>query len=138
MWRKIHSNRDPRDTLFSELCREFKPRLSGLLAAAKKLIHKRPKVFFALMLMMLFLSVVLSFTAFRQHDQPVSVHYKHQPEVISDGFSRIAETAEKLNETIRLKRVVDSLTAKKQLSTADSLRLNSVLNRLEQIQKITK
>jgi len=137
MWKKIHSNRDPRDTLYSELRREFRPWLERIITALRRLVSVHPKLTFYLMLSLLLFSAVLSFTVFRSRE-PVKTTAGGRPAVISDGFSKIMETADRLKETIRLKRVVDSLTARERLSAADSLALDSVLIRLQQIQQLKK
>lgn len=136
MWRKIHSNRDPRDTLYSELRREFLPWFEKLIRACRSLLSGNPKATFLGMLILLLLSAALSFTVFRHPDPPKTKQPAKVPAVVSDGFSQIMATAGKLRETIRLKKVVDSLTSGKQLNAADSILLDSVLNRLQQIQKL--
>ena len=135
MWRKIHSNRDPRDTLFRELRKEFRPWFERLSMATKALIAGNPKAAFSVMIILLVLSSVLSFTVFRYREAKHPAILPAQPAVVSDGFSRIMLAAGKLKETIGLKRIVDSLTSKSQLSAADSILLDSVLNRLQQVQK---
>ncbi|MFD0764499.1 hypothetical protein ACFQZI_06520 [Mucilaginibacter lutimaris] len=88
------------------------------------------------MLLLLILSAALSFTLFRQPaDQKVKTAVKG-PAVVSDGFGKIMQAAGRIGETIELKHTVDSLTAKKQLGPADSVLLDSVLDRLQQIQTI--
>ena len=42
----------------------------------------------------------------------------------------------KIRETLRLKHLVDSISAKKQLSPADSTALDSALNELQRIKNI--
>ena len=133
MWRKIHSNRDPRDTLYSEIRKEFRPGIDKLAGFTRALLSGHPRLAFSAMLIMIIGSAVLSFTVFRHREKPATVMLTPQPAVVSDGFSRIMHATEKLTETIKLKRVVDSLTSKRQLSATDSLVLDSVLNRLQQV-----
>lgn len=132
MWRKIHSDRDPRDTLFSELRREFRPWLDRVLSLFRQFVAGYPRLTFGLMLILMLFSAVLSFTVFRNKEAPHKIALPGQPAVVSDGFGRIMEAAGQLSEAIRLRRTVDSLTAKSQLNTADSLLLDSILDRLQQ------
>lgn len=135
MWRKIHSNRDPRDTLYSELRKEFRPGVEKLITFCRELLSGNPKISFSLMLLLLLVSAALSFTVLRHPDSIKKKVAVQEPTIVSDGFSQIMQATGKLKETIRLKQTVDSLTAKKQLNAADSLLLDSVLSRLQQIQK---
>jgi hypothetical protein len=133
MWTKIHSNRDPRDTLFTEINKEFRPWFakagSGISVAFK--IH--PRAFFGGMVFLLLASCVLSFTVFRHPDKPAAAPAKVRVNPVEDGFSRIMKATGQLRETLRLKQTVDSLSAKKQLTPADSLALNNALDRLRNI-----
>lgn len=52
---------------------------------------------------------------------------------VNDGFGQIIKASTTLQETIRLKQRVDSITAKKVLSKADSTEL---LNDLDSLQRI--
>jgi hypothetical protein len=134
MWRKIHSNRDPRDTLLSELKKEFKPWVSNAKSFMVSALGSYPKFFFGCMITLLLVSFTLSFTVFRHREKPAVVAAKPQPDPVSDGFSQIMKATGHLRETLELKHTVDSLTSKKQLSATDSLLLDSALNRLQHIQ----
>jgi len=137
MWRKIHSNRDPRDTLYSELRKEFRPWFEKLTGRLAGMLSSHPRYFFSGMIALLLISFILSFTVFR-HPEKFAVAEHSRPDVVSDGFSQIMEATAKLNETIVLKRSVDSMTAKKTLSAADTVLLDSLLNRLQRNRKPTK
>ncbi|MES2108738.1 MAG: hypothetical protein V4577_08330 [Bacteroidota bacterium] len=134
MWRKIHSNRDPRDTLLSELQKEFKPWFSNAKNYTKAALGSYPKFFFGCMITLLLVSFTLSFTVFRHREKPKVVATKPRPDPVGDGFSQIMKATVHLRETLKLKHTVDSLTSKKQLSATDSLLLDSALNRLQHIQ----
>lgn len=137
MWKKIHSNRDPRDTLFSELQKEFGSHFTVAGNAFKNLASAYPKFLFGCMIFLMALSIVLSFTIFRHPDrkQPVAVS-KVSP--VEDGFSQILQAAGNIRATMQLKRMVDSLTAKKLLSGRDSILLDSALSRLAEIHQTLK
>ena len=134
MWRKIHSNRDPRDTIYSELKKEFSPYFGKANSAGKNLLGRYPKFFFGCMVTLMAVSLALSFTVFRHHE-PVKAQMptKTQSSPIQDGFTQIMVTAGEIKQTIKLKQLVDSITAKKQLTQADSTSLDSALNQLQRI-----
>lgn len=136
MWRKIHSNRDPRDTLYSEIRKEFRPGVEKLITCCREMLSGNPKTAFSLMSSLLLVSAVLSFTVFGHPDKDKKKASVQEPAVITEGFSQLIQATGKLKETIRLKQTVDSLTKKKQLDAADSLLLDNVLSRLQQIQKL--
>ncbi|MGY4539965.1 hypothetical protein ACVW0P_004406 [Mucilaginibacter sp. UYNi724] len=138
MWRKIHSNRDPRDTLFSEIKKEFQPYFTKAAGRFRLAATNYPRLFFGGMIVALLISIALSFTVFRQSEKVVAVMVKPHGNPATDGFEQIMQATGKLRETIRLKRLVDSLTAKKQLSNADTLLLDSALDRLQQIHHTLK
>jgi len=85
-----------------------------------------------MMVINIVLSVALSFTVFRQHAPPPKV-VKPQANPVSTGFDQIMRTGEKLKRTIGLKRQIDSLTAKKRLSAADSLALEKALDTIQKL-----
>jgi hypothetical protein len=138
MWRKIHSNRDPRDTLYSELQKEFKPWFTKARRCFSAALSDYPRFFFSGMVILLLVSMVLSFTVFRNPEKMAAVPEKKHPNVVEDGFSRIMQAAGQLKETLKLKTTVDSLAARKDLTRTDSLMLDSALSRLQQIHQPSK
>jgi hypothetical protein len=138
MWRKIRSNRDPRDTLYSELQKEFKPWFTKARRCFSAALSDYPRFFFSGMVILLLVSMVLSFTVFRYPENIAIVPEKKHPNVVEDGFSRIMQAAGQLKETLKLKTIVDSLAARKNLTQADSLMLDSALSRLQQIHQTSK
>jgi len=133
MWRKIHSNRDPRDTLYSELRKEFSPRLDGFKELLSNFLKGYPNFIYGLMILLMLVSAGLSFTVFRNPENAVAVTRKNFPEPLSEGFSQIMATTGRLRETLMLKHTVDSLTAIRQLSSRDSLTLENALDRLRKL-----
>jgi hypothetical protein len=133
MWRKIHSSRDPRDTLYSELVKEFKPRFAGFKIVLLTLLKGYPNFIFGLMVLLMLASVGLSFTVFRNREKVTAGTAKKAPDPVSDGFSQIMATSGRLRETLWLKHTVDSLASVKQLSPHDSLTLENALDRLRKI-----
>lgn len=138
MFRKIHSNREPGATLYSEIRKEFGSYFGKISEGAKALLQTHPwKAFYAMLFLML-LSLGLSFTVFRQPTpkqritaNPASSHSKRPG--LDDGFSRILATGAALQQTLHLKTEVESLLDKGRLSSADSLALEKALDSLQQI-----
>lgn len=137
MWRKIHSNRDPRDTLYSEIHREFSGYFAFAGNAGKRLISAYPKFIFGLMVTLMALSMVFSFTIFRR-PEPAKVPATIKVNPVEDGFGQIMQATGNIRATLHLKNLVDSLTSKKQLSRQDSTLLDSALDRLSKIHQSLK
>ncbi|SEN02131.1 hypothetical protein SAMN05192574_102204 [Mucilaginibacter gossypiicola] len=133
MWKKIHSNRDPRDTLYSEIRKEFGAYFFIAGVVSKRLLNAYPKIFLGVMIVLMLASATLSFTVFR-HPEPKATHVKETINPVGDGFSKILQTAAKIKEGLRLKKLIDSLSVSKQLSSADSVLLENALDSLQQIQ----
>ncbi|MBB6107834.1 hypothetical protein SAMN05421821_101253 [Mucilaginibacter lappiensis] len=137
MWKRIHSNRDPRDTLYSEIHKEFNGYFSRAADMCKRLWAAYPKFFFGGMVLLLSASLILSFSVFRHSEQKkAAVVSRVNP--VADGFNQILLATGNMRETIKLKKLIDSLTAKKQLSSVDSALLDSTLDRLSKIHQTLK
>ena len=138
MWRRIHSNRDPRDTLYSELRREFGNYFNRVIVFSKSLFGRYPKLIFSVMVISLSASLILSFTLFRHPEPKLEKAAKVKVNPVQDGFGEILLTTGKIRETLNLKHLVDSISGQKQLSAADSVLLDSALTRLQQIHNTIK
>lgn len=137
MWKRIPFNRDPKDTLYSELRKEFDKYFVTAGSIGKRLAGTYPRFFFGCMVILIVLSLVLSFTLFRHPGQKqISVVEKVNP--VRDGFKRIIQATGKIRETIALKKLVDSLTVKRELSQEDSALLDSALDDLSKIHQTLK
>jgi hypothetical protein len=134
MWRKITSNRDPRDTIYSELKKEFSPFVGKANGYSRDIAERYPKCIFGCMIALMLASATLGLTVFRHHPpapQSVQVDKGHSP--IQDSYSQLMSTVDKIGLTIQLKNRIDSITAKTQMTPADTIMLNSALNQLERI-----
>ncbi|WCT13327.1 hypothetical protein [Mucilaginibacter jinjuensis] len=143
MFKRIHSNRDPDETLWKALNQEFGTYFRRAGTQFGQLCLNYPKAIFGGMVALLLLSAALSFTGFyypakkpasgsaAPHPNPASVKSPHP---LDDGFSRILETGAALKQTFGLKQEVESILAKGKLSNADSLRLEQVLDSLAVLQ----
>jgi hypothetical protein len=135
MFKKITSNRDPRDTVFSELGKEFRPYVSKMRTALKKCAHNYPRFLFWMMVINISLSVILVTTVFRPTPEPKKSKPPVRVSPVSQGFDQIMQAGFALKQTIRLKREVDSLTRINPMSNADSIRLLKDLDSLQHIAK---
>ena len=130
MFRKIRSNRNPRDTLYSELKKELSPYLTALRLSLKKITQRYPKFLFAMMVINITLSAILVISIHRP-PPPKTVNLRP----INTGFDRIRQASEALRQTILLKQQVDSILSKKPLTAKDSLALENALDQLQKIKK---
>ena len=134
MFRKIHSNRDPRDTLYSELKKEFRVYTDKGNRISKYIAFKYPKLLFGVMITLMAVSAL---TAVLLHHTPApqeKVKHRSETAVIRTGFDHILAANAALTLTIRLRKQVDSISAKKQLTNTDSLTLMRDLDSLQHIQ----
>ena len=147
MFRKLHSNRDPRDTLLSEIKKEFGSHFEKAGDQLRGFTSRYPKILFGAMVTLMLLSVDLSLTVFRYRPPAVKhiatgTGIKKPPKSslspVTDGFGQILRIGDEIKETIALKKIVDSLTTKKSLSRQDSITLERALDRLQQIKQLVK
>lgn len=131
MFRKIHSNRDPGATVLSELRNEFKNYFEQASVVITQKMQKRPKLMLIAMTCCILLSAGLSFTLCRNPAPAETGKSAKHVNVVSDGFSQITTTANAIQQTIRLKRQIDSLCSKKTLSKQDSATLENDLDQLK-------
>jgi hypothetical protein len=136
MFKKIHSDRDPRDTVISEIKKEFKPYFSKARHSLKGTAERYPKFLFGMMVINITLSVILCFTVFRHREPPPQKALPVKLAApVSGGLDRIIRAGAALQQTIRLKKQVDSITRKKTLTPADSAALLKDLDSLQRIHR---
>ena len=133
MFRKIHSNRDPRDTLYSELKKEFSVYADKGSRFGQALAAKYPRFLFGLMTVLLLASAVLAVWLHPKMAPPEKVKQQTRSEVLNSSFDHILAAGVALKTTIHLRRQVDSITAKKLLTKADSITLVRDLDSLQHI-----
>lgn len=135
MFKKIHSNRDPRDTLYSELKREFSVCAEKGNGIFKRLICGYPRFAFGFMIVLMAASLILAVAL--HHQMPLIERKAKPPKAgaapVTEGFDNIMAAGVALKQTIRLRRQVDSITARKTLSKTDSLTLLRDLDSLQHI-----
>jgi hypothetical protein len=133
MWKKIRSNRNPEDTVYSEIRKEFNPYFERVGAGLNIFLQKFPKGVFGLMVVLMTASLVMTFTVFRHPEQKTMPVPKITIQPLHDGFDQILRAGAQLKETIRLKKIVDSISAKKRLTASDSIALVRALDSLQKI-----
>jgi hypothetical protein len=133
LFKRITSNRDPRDTVYSEIKKEFRPYFNKAGQGLKSTVDRHPKFLFAMMVINIVLSAILCLTVFR----PVPVSEKttkfNVAAPAANGFDQILQASAALRQTLRLKKQLDSLTRKNVLTHADSALLWSDLGQLQQL-----
>lgn len=138
MLKKIRSNRDPKDTLYAEIRKEFRPWFDKAGIFFQAGISRFPRGIFGLMIVMLIISAVLTFTVFRHPEPAKKPAIKKTAQPLNDGFNQIMLAGAQLKQTIRLKKIVDSILLKKVLSAADSAALLNALDSLRHIHPLFK
>lgn len=134
MFKKIHSNRDPRDTLYSELRKEFSVYVDKGNGIFKSLLASYPGVTFGFMVTILVASLIAA-VVLHHSQKPQQVTSKKSATVqpMNDGFDNILSAGQALKQTIKLRRQVDSITAGQTLTRSDSLTLLRDLDSLQHI-----
>jgi hypothetical protein len=135
MFKKIHSNRDPRDTLYSELKKEFSVYVDKGTVVFKSMICGYPRFVFGLMIALLIASLTLAVALHHKilPEKKVATTSKNGTPPVNEGFDNIMAAGMALKQTIRLRRQVDSITARKGLTKSDSLTLLRDLDSLQHI-----
>jgi hypothetical protein len=145
MFRKLHSNRDPRDTLLREFKKEFSVYFGKAESGIISLLRQYPKHAYGAMLALMLVSLVLSFTVFRYREPVVitdpgsaAVKKKSPPGMlspVSGSFEQILQTTSTLRQTLELKQQIDTLLTKGALTREDSIKLATSLDQLQHLQQ---
>ncbi|EHQ26472.1 hypothetical protein BDD43_0740 [Mucilaginibacter gracilis] len=137
MLKKLTSNRDPKDTLLSELKKEFGSYYTKAAGKGQHFVDRFPRFVFSSMIVLMLVSAGLSFTVFRNKEPVINkkAPAAQKSSSLTTGLGQLLQTGESLRETIALKRQVDSLIAKKTLTNADSAALEKALDKLQQLNK---
>jgi hypothetical protein len=137
MFKKLHSNRDPANTVFTEIRKEFAVYFSKAGNGLKKILQQYPKQIYAGMLILMLTSAVISFTIGKNEpakSQLLKTSTKRMKPV-RDGFGGILETGKALRQTLALKDEIEVMLSKDTLTSTDSLRLEKALDELQIINK---
>lgn len=136
MFRKIRSNRDPRDTLFSEFAKEFGVYFASAGNRFRGLMLDYSWQIYACMVVMLGVSLVISFSMSGNEKKEIKpVAQSIQRGGSADGFGQILRAGTALKQTLELKAEIEKIIALDSLSHADSIRLEKALDQLHQTNK---
>lgn len=135
MFKKIHSNRDPRDTLYSELKKEFVVYVIKGNGIFQGILSKFPRFIFGFMIVLLLSSLIAAIALHRKMLLVINTTKSITTiaQTTQSGFDNIMAAGVALKQTIRLRRQVDSITAGKSLSKMDSVTLLRDLDSLQHI-----
>jgi hypothetical protein len=134
MFRKIHSNRDPGDTLHSSLRKEFSVYFDALGIRIRLVLKTYPKQVFAGMVVLILGSTV--FTLFLQKPPKSKLAaqvLKSMTQPAQKGFSQILTQADALSESLRLRNEILTMIALDTLSRNDSIRLQRKIDRFHEL-----
>lgn len=135
MFRKIHSNRNPQDTLFTELRKTFAVYFNRVDLWFRNICLSYPRHVYSAMVVMLIFSIILSFTVFpgkpavEQKPPPLKTISAELP----GGFGQITQKALALQESMQIQQQIESLIARDSLSAQDSISLEKMVGRLQQL-----
>jgi len=131
MFKKIHSKRNPNDTLYSEIKKEFSGYFSKAGNETRSFTERYPKLLYGLMVLSIVVSISVVFALRKRPAPPPKVTISP----VSDSFSQVLRLSAALKETLALKKQVDSISRKQTLDKSDSVLL---LNDLDRLQKINQ
>lgn len=147
MFKKIHSKRDPEDTFYTEVRKEFAPVFQTTEQIFGSLLKRYPKQIFFTMVAMMCISFILSFTLFRNGKGPPGkqeipllpanhrVKNESRKPPPNDGISGMMEMTSRLMLTLHLKQQIEGLINKRPLSQQDSTVLLNAIDSLDLINK---
>lgn len=133
MFRKIHSKRDPRDTLLVALQREFAGQFEKFNARFLRFTGCYPRLIFAVMVLLLSLSVACSLLFDRPEPRVPDVIAFPAVQSSLSGLGRVMQKAESVRESLRIREEANALLAQDSLSRADSLRLARAIDRFHEL-----
>ena len=129
MFKKIHSKRNPNDTLYSEIKKEFSGYFSKAGNETRSFTERYPKLLYGLMVLSIVVSISVVFALRKRPAPPPKVTISP----VSDSFSQVLRLSAALKETLVLKKQVDSISRKQTLDKSDSAILLKDLDKLQQI-----
>jgi hypothetical protein len=148
MFKKIHSNRQPENTLYSSIKTEFAPAFDKTDNKFQSLLGMYPKTIFISMIFLMVVSGILSFTLFRNNPSSSNkgmltinkgnAKEREIKQKTDSGMAGIMLITQKLMAGIRLKQKIEGLIKQPKLSHQDSASLLIAIDSLEMIRKTNK
>lgn len=131
MFKKIISNRDPEKTVWSELNNEFSPYVSKADSGFRAFISAYPKAIFFGMVGLIILSIVLSFTLFRNTNDPFLQKTSAAIDVVREPPTNdVIQGVQLLQSMLSTRKTIDDLLSKDVLSGKDSVDLENAIEQL--------
>ncbi|WP_099369433.1 hypothetical protein [Sphingobacterium sp. 1.A.5] len=134
MFKKITSNRPPDTTVWAAFYKEFGKYIDGSITRTQRFLEARPRAVFSVMV----LSILVSASCFLflpkeiPKKEPLQLSVQ-QP--LMDGMGGIVTTVSALKELLEIRAVLDTLMQKEQLNSADSLLMESAIDRMQILEK---
>ncbi|MGG5902127.1 hypothetical protein [Sphingobacterium daejeonense] len=134
MFKKITSNRPPDTTVWAAFYKEFGKYIDGSITRTQRFLEARPRAVFSVMV----LSILVSASCFLflpkeiPKKEPLQLSMQ-QP--LMDGMGGIVTTVSALKELLEIRAVLDTLMQKEQLNSADSLLMESAIDRMQILEK---
>ena len=135
MFRKIHSKRNPSDTLFTELRQEFAIHFNRFWQWFTALCSRYPKQVYGTMVLLILVSAICSFLIRGTSPAPAQ---KWRPSSrlvtpVADGFGQIMQKGIALKEAAKIKTQIEALILKDSLTGTDSILLEKSIDRLHEL-----
>jgi len=134
MFKKITSNRPPDTTLWTAFYKEFGKYIDGSIIRTKRFLEARPRAVFSAMVLSILVSVgcFLFLPKEMPKKEPLQLSVQ-QP--LMDGMGGIVTTVSALKELLEIRTVLDPLMQKDSLDSADSLLMESAIDRMQILEK---
>ena len=134
MFKKITSNRPPDTTLWAAFYKEFGKYIDGSIIRTKRFLEARPRAVFSAMVVSILVSVSCFLFLPKEipKKEPLQLSVQ-QP--LMDGMGGIVTTVSALKELLEIRTVLDTLMQKESLDSADSLLMESAIDRMQILEK---
>ncbi|CDT00908.1 conserved hypothetical protein [Sphingobacterium sp. PM2-P1-29] len=136
MFRKITSNRNPKNTIWSEIHNEFSRYTNKLGNFLQFILGRYPNAIFCFMIAVIVISLAWVFFARKEPVKKQNLNVADNP--ISNSMGQIFGSISDLKEIIELQAIMDVLSKKEKLEVQDSLILVEIKERLFHLENIQK
>ena len=134
MFKKITSNRPPDTTVWAAFYKEFGKYIDGSITRTQRFLEARPRAVFSVMVLRILVSASCFLFLPKEipKKEPLQLSVQ-QP--LMDGMGGIVTTVSALKELLEIRAVLDTLMQKEQLNSADSLLMESAIDRMQILEK---
>lgn len=134
MFKKMTSNRPPDATLWTAFYKEFGKYIDGSIERTKRFLEARPRSIFFAMVVSIFVSIGCFLFLPKETPKKDPAHLSVQHPVMN-GMDGIVTTVSALRELLEMRAILDTLMQKENLSSSDSLLMESAIDRMQIIEK---